>query len=100
MGEDPFGLGGFGYGGAGGPGLGMGAFGYGSMGIGVDLVCLSGHLSDDGVYRLTLRTLSPDGQAADLPLPDVTATTPPRAANSITPLSYDAQTSTLFLQIQ
>jgi hypothetical protein len=99
-GEDAFAAGAFGFDASIAPGLGKGAFGAGMMGFDVDGVELSAALAEEGLHSLVIRTYGPDGRFADSEPISFYARVPPAPAAGLSVASYDAQTSTLTLEIQ
>lgn len=97
-GEDFFGQGGFGFDGKAAPGFGGAPLGAGPMGLGAELLRVALPLHREGRHRLRLRTVAPDGSAAETAR-DVLATPPPPPAQALEALAYDDAAQTLTLQI-
>lgn len=91
---------GYGFGGVGGTDSGSGAFGSGPFGVDQGVVVLQASLKEDGLHRVALRAVLPDGSVSPLVEDSVEVTLPPPPPQSIDILGYDIPTSTLTLQIQ
>ncbi len=96
-GQDEFGRGGFGYDGSAAPGLGKGGFGAGMFGLDILLVDISLPAAEEGLHRIKIRTIGPDGQSADADLQQFEAHPPPAPPADLAAESYDCQTHTLTL---
>ena len=99
-GEDSFGLVGFGYDTSSAPGLGVGAFGAGPFGLDSEVIALEAALLEEGRHRLVVRTLKPDGRFTDGAELEFLSCPPPPPPASVAPVSYDAQTATLTLELK
>jgi hypothetical protein len=99
-GEDAFARGAFGYDGSAAPGAGQGAFGAGLFGFDERLISLTACLDVPGTCMLKLRTVRPDGSAADGEPFLVNVSPPPEPPAALEPCHYAPDTQTLTLRIR
>lgn len=99
-GQDAFGSSAFGFDSSVAPGFAAGAFGAGPFGLDGDVVELEAALAEEGLHRLVVRRIQPDGRHADGAEMAFVATPPPAPPERLTPTAYDDPSGMLTLQLE
>jgi hypothetical protein len=99
-GQDAFGSCAFGLDSSAAPGFGAGAFGAGPFGLDGQVVELEAALVEEGLHRLVVRRIQPDGRHTDGAEMTFLSTPPPAPPQSLEATAYDASSEMLTLQLE
>ncbi len=99
-GRDAFGNSAFGFDSSAAPGFAAGVFGAGPFGLDGEVVYLEAALAEEGLHRLGVRRIQPDGRYTDGQEMTFLCTAPPAPPERLEATAYDAQTGMLTLQLE